>query len=99
MQVLKTSCWGLINDKPGTLYDLMSIYEGFSPDNLGSLKGLGEQDGRELAETLLTPGGNRTLIQYSMEDAVKEIDIVRKYESNTSLLLKDLKVTRLDITD
>ena len=91
----------LINGQPGTIYDLMKIYTGFSPANLMRLKGLGEQDGKELAESLLLPGdgGNRTLIQYTMSDAMKEIDDIRRFESNKSLLLKDLKVSRLDITD
>ena len=92
----------IINGKPGTIYDLMKIYKDFEPANLMRLKGLGEQDGKELAETLLLPGdqgGNRTLIQYTMSSARKEIEEIRRFESNKALLLKDLKVTRLDITD
>ena len=92
----------IINGRPGTIYDLMKIYKEFEPGNLMRLKGLGEQNGSELAETLLLPGdqgGNRTLVQYTMSEAMKEIEEIRRFESNKELLLKDLKVTRLDITD
>ena len=79
----------------------MTEYDKCQPSGLMRLKGLGEQDPEELAETVVYPGdmGNRVLIRYTMESAVEEINKIRELESNKNLLLKDLVVTRMDITD
>ena len=90
-----------LNGEVVGIYDIMTAYDASAPSNVMRLKGLGEQDPEELAESVIYPGdlGNRTLIQYTMDSAMKEIDEVRRLNSNKALLLEDLKVSRLDITD
>ena len=90
-----------INGVPSTLLDLMTAYTKFQPNDLNRLKGLGEQSGEELAESVILPEdmGNRTLLQYTMDSAMKEIEQIRHFESNKNLILEGLVVNRLDITD
>lgn len=90
-----------VNGKPATMLDIMRLYDTTSPSNLNRLKGLGEQDGEELAESVILPGdmGNRTLVKYTMDSAMKEIEDIRFYNNNKNELLKNLVVTRRDIAD
>ena len=90
-----------VNGVPCTLLDLMTAYTKFQPNDLTRLKGLGEQSGEELAESVILPGdmGNRTLLQYTMDSAMKEIEQIRHFESNKNLLLEGLVVNRIDISD
>lgn len=89
-----------VDGQPATILDIMKLYDKCQPD-ITRLKGLGESNGDELAEYLIFPGdmGNRTLIQYTMEDAIKEIEQIRYYENNKNKLLENIKVTRLDVMD
>ncbi len=91
----------LLNGEEVSIYDIMIAYKKCEPKGLMRLKGLGEQDPDELAESVIYPGdmGNRVLMKYTMESAKKEIETIREFESNKNLLLKDLVVTRMDITD
>ena len=79
----------------------MSLYNNYKPSSITRLKGLGEQDGSELAESVILPGdkGNRTLLQYTMDSAMKEIEQIRKFESDKSKLLEGLVVNRIDVAD
>lgn len=91
----------LLNGEKATILDIMRAYKLSEPSNISRLKGLGEQDPEELAESVVYPGdmGNRTLIQYTMDSAMKEIEDIRYYENNKNKLLENLIVTRMDITD
>ena len=40
---------------------------------------------------------NRTLLRYTLESAVKEIEMVRYIESNREELLKNVNVTKQDL--
>ena len=91
----------MVNGKRSTILDIMRLYDASSPSNLNRLKGLGEQDAEELAETVVYPGdmGNRTLVRYTMESAMKEIEDIRFYHNNKNKLLDNLVITRRDIAD
>lgn len=91
----------LLNGQKATILDIMTKYKNYEPKDLYRLKGLGEQDAEELAESLIYPGdmGNRVLQQITMSSAMKEIEEIRAIESNKNRLLEDIIVTRLDITD
>lgn len=91
----------LLNGKKASLLDIMNLYEKSKPSNINRLKGLGEQDPDELADSVVYPGdmGNRTLIRYTMDSAMKEIEDIRYYENNKNRLLDNVVVSRMDITD
>ena len=91
----------MVNGKRSTILDIMRLYDASSPSNLNRLKGLGEQDAEELAETVVYPGdmGNRTLVRYTMDSAMKEIEDIRFYHNNKNKLLDNLVITRRDIAD
>ena len=88
----------MINGKIVSLYGLMKEFERFIPSGLVRYKGLGEMNGEQLAESALHPDSNRTLIRFTIDDVKAEIDAIRAIESDKSILLKDIKVTRADIS-
>ena len=87
----------LLNGNRVTLYGLMKAFEAFMPMNINRYKGLGEMKGSELAESTLHPDSNRTLMQYSIDDVKREIEAIKAIETDKSVLLKDIKVTKFDL--
>ena len=87
-----------LDNKAISLYELMDLFDKTKPSTLQRYKGLGEMDGKRLFNSTLDPN-NRTLIQYTIENAKEEIDQIRYYESNKLDLLKDTKVTRFDVME
>lgn len=85
-----------LNGEVTNLYHLMKAYESSMPKDITRYKGLGEQNPAELAESTLYIE-NRTLIRYTIEDVIKEIETIRYIESNRNELLKNVNVTRQDI--
>ena len=61
-------------------------------------KGLGEMNDDQLGESALHPDSNRTLMRYTIEDVKAEIDAIRAIESDKSVLMKDIKVSKSDIS-
>lgn len=88
----------IINNNKATLLDLMIEFEKFKPSSITRYKGLGEMNGEQLAESTLHPDSNRTLMRYTIEDVKAEIDAIKAIESDKSILLKDIKVTKSDIS-
>ena len=88
-----------VNGNPISLYGLMSLFDSEIPSNLSRYKGLGEQNPNDLKVSALHPDYDRVLIQYTVEDAKKEIEAIRYFESNKYDLVKDAAktVTRFDI--
>jgi DNA gyrase/topoisomerase IV subunit B len=91
----------MVNGKRSSILDIMRLYDASSPSNINRLKGLGEQSGEELAETVILPGdmGNRTLVRYTISSAMEEIEKIRFYNNNKNRLLDNLVVTKRDIAD
>ena len=76
----------------------MKIYESSIP-SLQRYKGLGEMPQKELAESTILPE-NRTIIQYTLDDAKAALKEIREYESDTKKILKTIKsVDRNDLTE
>lgn len=57
---------------------------------------LGEMNAKNLYESTMQKE-NRTLLRYTLESAVKEIEMVRYIESNREELLKNVNVTKQDL--
>lgn len=87
----------IMNNQVVSLYQLMKEFERFIPSGLVRYKGLGEMNEDQLAESALHPDSNRTLMRYTIDDVKAEIDAIRAIESDKSILLKDIKVTKEDI--
>lgn len=88
-----------IDGTPMSLYDIMKLYDKVSPTGLQRYKGLGEMPKEDLAESTLLPE-ERTLIQYTLEDAKEEIETIREYESDSKKILGLVgKVTRDDLLE
>ncbi len=86
-----------VNGQIISIYDIMKLFESTIPANITRYKGLGEMNPEQLSESTTLPGPNRTLIRYTLEDAKREIEIMQHLESNKSELIKDIKVSRLDV--
>ena len=87
-----------MNNTVVTLYELMAQFEKYIPSNLTRYKGLGEMNDDQLGESALHPDSNRTLMRYTIEDVKAEIDAIRAIESDKSVLMKDIKVSKSDIS-
>lgn len=87
----------IVNGSKVTLYDLMKTFGRFIPASVTRYKGLGEMNGAQLGESTLHPDSNRTLMRYTVENVKDEIEAIRAIESDKSVLLKDIKVSKADI--
>lgn len=90
-----------LNGEVASIYDIMAAYAKSEPSSIVRYKGLGEMDPDELAKSTLLPGdqGQRLLVRYTMEDAIKEINEIRYLESNKNKLLENMNVSRIDVLD
>jgi DNA gyrase/topoisomerase IV subunit B len=83
-----------------SILEIMKLYKNISPNGIQRYKGLGEMQDWELAESTLYPGSDRTLVRYTMEDALDEINAIREYESDTKKILTLVNnVSREDLLD
>lgn len=80
-----------INGQLKSLYDTIYTLDSYKPNNIKRYKGLGEMDADILSKTTLHPSHDRHLIRYTVEDIKKEINEIRKIESDFSVLLKDIR--------
>lgn len=88
----------ILNNEKISLYTLMKSYESSTPSSVARYKGLGEMDPEQLAESTMHPDSPyRTLIRYTLESAKEEIEMIRYLESNRQELVKDIKVSRIDL--
>lgn len=86
-----------VNGTNISLYGLMKMYDSYRPSSIQRFKGLGEMDPNQLKESTLHPDYNRHLIRFTTADIEKEIQAIRKIESNKSLLLKGVNFAGYDI--
>ena len=84
-----------VDGKLISLYELMSMANANMP-NLKRYKGLGEQNPSELKESTVDIG-NRTLIQYTMDSAKEEIEMIRIIDEDRGSLLRGITITKQDI--
>jgi len=88
----------LLDSKKSAIYNIMKTYESSVP-SLQRYKGLGEMPPEELGESTFSPQ-NRTMIQYSLDDAKALLKEIREYESDTKKILKTIKsIDRSDLTE
>lgn len=89
----------LLNNKKTSLYDIMKIYNSTTPNGMQRYKGLGEMPREQLAESTVLPD-NRTLIQYTLDDAKALLHDIREYESDTKKILATIKhIDRNDLVE
>lgn len=87
----------ILNDNKVSLFKLMEEFSKYTPKGLQRYKGLGEMDPPELGVSALHPEFNRTLIRYTTTDIVKEIEEIRRIDSDKSELLKDTEPSGFDL--
>ena len=75
------------------------MFDNNAPKNLKRYKGLGEMDPYQLFDSTFDPGQNstRTLIQYTMESAKEEIELMKILNNNTRDLLNDIRIKKEDL--
>lgn len=89
-----------LNGKPASLYQVMKAFDNSTPSGIQRYKGLGEMHADELAVSSLLPGGDRMLIQYTLDNMKEEFEAIRAYESDRSKLLQFVgNVKRVDLLD
>lgn len=88
----------IMNNNVCGIYDIMNTFDNETPNNIERYKGLGEMSGQKLFESTLNPE-NRTLIQYTLDDAKAAVEEIRYYENNLYELVKTAKVSRFDVLD
>ena len=80
----------ILNGQNVSLYQLMAAFNKYQPKSLIRYKGLGEMNPSELAISTVHPDYNRTLIRYTTEDIEREINEIRRIDSNMKELLEDI---------
>lgn len=87
-----------VNGTVMSIYEIMMLFEKSAPTNIQRYKGLGEMDGDRLFDSTLDPE-KRSLIQYTIDNIKEELNTIKTYENNLSLLLDDVKVSRFDVIE
>lgn len=97
--IIKTnaSMYYKLNNETASLYTLMKTFESMTPNGLTRYKGLGEQDPKQLGESVLRPDSDRVLIRYTIDSVKEEIEAMRHIDSSMALLINQAKITRQDI--
>ena len=93
----KSEEYYVINGIKNTIYGLMLLFNSFEPKNLTRYKGLGEMPPKMLGESTVIPGMGRILKQYTINDVTKELDMITELQSDKSVFIKGIKVTKEDI--
>lgn len=87
----------IVDGEKVSIYGLMIAFENAKPPRITRYKGLGEQNPEQLADSAMRPDKSRTLIRYTMDSAVEEINSIKATESNMYALLRDIKIDRDEI--
>ena len=88
----KSQPYYIVNGNKTSLYGLMVEFARSQPSRLTRYKGLGEMNVDQLWDSTLSPQ-NRTLIRYTVESVEREIEEIRRIDSDKSALLKGLNLT------
>lgn len=86
-----------LNGRKVSLYGLMLAFHGFVPKGVQRFKGLGEMNPVEVRVSTIHPDFDRTLLQYTVEDMKREVEEIRKMDSDLKSLLDDVDVAEYDL--
>lgn len=86
-----------LNGEKISLYGLMRKFDENSPKDIQRYKGLGEMAPWKLFESTFDPNGERTLMRFTMEDVKAELEAIRVINSDLSVLLNDIKISKEDV--
>ena len=82
----------IMNGNKVGLYEIINSFRESEPKNIERAKGLGELNSSELGESTLNPI-NRRLLRYTCEDIEKEIEEMRRLDSDKFNLIKDIDIS------
>ena len=82
----------IMNGNKVGLYEIINSFRESEPKNIERAKGLGELNSSELGESTLNPI-NRRLLRYTCEDIEREIEEMRKLDSDKFNLIKDIDIS------
>ena len=82
----------IMNGNKVGLYEIINSFRESEPKNIERAKGLGELNSSELGESTLNPT-NRRLLRYTCEDIEKEIEEMRRLDSDKFNLIKDIDIS------
>ena len=89
-----------IDKNPMSIYEIMSLYEKTQPNGVHRYKGLGETSESILEKSVMSPLGDRVLIQYTIDDIKETMNTIREYESDKKKILSLVgNVTRDDLIE
>ena len=75
----------------------MKLFKSFEPKNITRYKGLGEMLPELLGISTILPGQGRTLKQYTIQDAKKELKTITELQNDKSAFIKGIKIRKEDI--
>ena len=87
----------IVNGSKYTIYGLMKLFKSFEPKNITRYKGLGEMLPELLGISTILPGQGRTLKQYTIQDAKKELKTITELQNDKSAFIKGIKIRKEDI--